>query len=365
MAGKFELRKFADIDLDDPFFDSLKRDYPGTAHSTGFTQWFEKKAEAGKTALVFDDEEGLGAFVCLKTEDEEIPLKDMILPKAQRLKISTLRIAERYQGKRLGEGAIGLVLWKWQASGCNELYLTVFEKQEVLIEQLVRYGFELVGHNPNGECVYMRNRGRVDYSDPHKSFPFIKPNFSNSGYLLIEDYYHDTLFPYSELKNTLQESVARNAGNGLSKIYVGKQYTMPPYKVGDPVLIYRIHTGSGTKRYRSCITSYCVVTDIIQAKLNNKYMMGFDELIQRIGNKSVFDPDELRSRYDNDRNVMIIEMLYYGFFGEGNNVNMDWLDKNGLWSKDGIYPAQIKLSQDQFKQILREGNVDVDNVIID
>ena len=38
MAGKFELRKFSDINLNDPFFDTLKSDYPGTANSTGFTQ---------------------------------------------------------------------------------------------------------------------------------------------------------------------------------------------------------------------------------------------------------------------------------------------------------------------------------------
>lgn len=29
MAGKFLLKKFADIDLEDSFFDSLKVDYPG------------------------------------------------------------------------------------------------------------------------------------------------------------------------------------------------------------------------------------------------------------------------------------------------------------------------------------------------
>ena len=29
MAGRFYLRKFADINLDDEFFDTLKADYPG------------------------------------------------------------------------------------------------------------------------------------------------------------------------------------------------------------------------------------------------------------------------------------------------------------------------------------------------
>ena len=42
--------------------------------------------------------------------------------------------------------------------------------------------------------------------------------------------------------NTLQNAVAMNVSNGLSKIYVGAQYSKPPYGVGDPVLIYRKYT---------------------------------------------------------------------------------------------------------------------------
>ena len=49
MAGKFQRKCFSEINLDDPFFDSLKADYPGTANSTGFITWFRKKASSGKT----------------------------------------------------------------------------------------------------------------------------------------------------------------------------------------------------------------------------------------------------------------------------------------------------------------------------
>jgi len=55
-------------------------------------------------------------------------------------------------------------------------------------------------------------------------------------------------------------------------------------------------------------------------------------------------------------------MLYYGFFGAGNNVNWVWLKNNGYWP-DG-YPTTARLTPEQFKAILREGNVDVPNVII-
>lgn len=58
-----------------------------------------------------------------------------------------------------------------------------------------------------------------------------------------------------------------------------------------------------------------------------------------------------------------MEMLYYGYFGEGNNVNMAWLKQSGYWG-DG-YPTSFSLGQAAFKSILKKGNIDVSNVIID
>lgn len=362
MAGKFKFKKFAEIDLTDPFFDSLKEDYPADTSNIGFERWFQKKAEADTTALVFDDEEGLGAFVCLKEENEPIELVEGMLPAMPRIKISTLRLAERFRGQRLGEGAIGLALWKWQKSKTEDIYVTVFEKHDLLIAQLERFGFWLAGHNLNGECVYIKSRARVDYSDPYKSFPFISPAFHNAGYLIVDDVYHDTLFPYSEVRNTLQDQVGLAVANGLTKVYIGSPTSRLPYRIGEPILVYRKFNGAGQKGYRSCITSYCIVTDVIVAKENNSYNMSLDDLIRRINNKSVYDENEIRAKYNNERNLVVVEMLYSGFFGAGNNVNWVWLKNKGLWP-DG-YPTTARLTPEQLDVILREGNIDVSNVII-
>jgi GNAT superfamily N-acetyltransferase len=363
MAGKFLFKKFSEINLADSFFDELKSDYPGNAYSTGFVEWFNKKATANSTALVFDDDDGLGAFVYLKEEDEPIELANSSLPAKPRIKIGTLRLAPRYRGQRLGEGAIGLALWKWQNSKKDEIYVTVFEKHDTLIGLFERFGFVLAGKNPNGERVYIKSRRSVDYSDPYKSFPFINPKFQNAGYLIVDDFYHDTLFPYSELSNTLQEQVALSVANGISKIYIGSPTSTPPYRIGEPIFIYRRYTGTaGSKGYKSCVTSFCVVTNVIIAKENNRYRMSIDDLLKQISNKSVFDETEIRTKYSNERNLVIIEMLYYGFFGAGNNVNWVWLKNNKFWP-DG-YPTTARLTQEQFKAILREGKVDVSNVIV-
>lgn len=364
MAGKFSFKKFSEIDLSDPFFDGLKNDYLGSEHSTDFIPWFEKKAKAGSTALVFSDDAGVGAFIYLKEENEAIELLNgTVLPAIPRVKIGTLRIAERFQRQRLGEGAVGLALWYWQKTKREEVYVTVFDKHNTLIGLFERFGFCLAGRNLNKECVYVKNRNDIDYSNPYKSFPFINPSFRNSGYLVVNDVYHDTLFPYSELKNALQEQVGLAVANGFTKIYIGSPSSTPPYHAGDPLLIYRRYTGSaGQPGYKSCITSYCVATDIVVAKENGIPKMSFEDLTHKITNKSVFDDQEIRTKYENGRNLTVIEMLYYGFFGGGNNVNWVWLKDHGLMGDS--YPASINLSPDQFMKILREGNVDVSNVII-
>lgn len=350
--------------MDDSFFDSLKSDYPGNPSSTGFKDWFKKKSDQGNTALVFEDKIGVGAFVVLKMEDEEIELQCSTLSKKKRIKISTFRVSERYRRQRIGEGAIGLLLWRWQRSDCSEVYVTVFDKHDALIAQFERFGFERCGKNLNGESVLVKCREQIDFSDPYKAFPFIKSGFKYAGYIIIDDNFHDTMFAYSELANnsSLQAQIRGSVSNGLSKIYVGAAQTLH-YIVGEPVLIYRRFTQGKGKRYRSCITSFCVITDVIQAKIDNQYIMSFDELKKRVSNKSVFSESELQNKYNDYRNVTVIELLYYGYFGAGNNVNMDWLDRNGCWTKVQ-YPTEIQLTEEQFKKVLTGGRINVQDVIV-
>lgn len=244
------------------------------------------------------------------------------------------------------------------------MYVTVFDRHPLLIDLFERFGFQLAGSNPNGERVYVKSRRSVDYSDPYKSFPFIDPAFKHAGYLVVDDVYHDTLFPYSELQNTLQEQVVLSVANGLSKVYIGSPTSPVPYQVGEPILIYRKYTGTaGKPGFKSCITSYCVVTNVIVAKEHHRRKMPIDGLLTKISNKSVFDEDEIRRKYENERSLVVIEMLYYGYFGAGNNVNWVWLKEHNLWPAS--YPTTARLSQGDFKAILREGGVDVANVIID
>lgn len=159
-----------------------------------------KKSVNGDKTLLFEDEQGVGAFLYLKNENEPLELINEILPAKERIKIGTLRLAERHRGLRLGEGALGVALWKWQEQGSEEIYVTVFEKHKELISLFDRFGFLCIGKSNRGECVYLKSRANIDYSDPYKAFPFIKPDFSKAGVIPVLEHFHDRLFPYSELK---------------------------------------------------------------------------------------------------------------------------------------------------------------------
>jgi hypothetical protein len=365
MDGKFVRKRFSEIDLNDPFFDSLKEDYPGTPTSKEFAQWFNEKAAEGKKALVFQDDQGVGAFVNLKPgEVEEIMLANgTSLPATSRLKITTIKIDDRYRNQRIGEGALGLTLWRWRDLGTDQIYLTVFEKHASLIFLLEKYGFSYVGDNLNGERVYMKDRNYIDFSDPCKSFPFLSNNIDHAGCLAIEMDYHDTMFASSELANTLQERVDINVANGLKKVYIGSPYNLG-FNAGDPVLIYRKYTGSqGKPGYKSCITTYCIATRVDVVKSNGRALISYNDYRRIIGNKSVYDDHQLTTKYDTLSNLTIIELLYYGYFGAGNNVNWVWLKNHGCWPD--MHPMSFRYSRDQFETILKEGKIDVANVIVD
>jgi len=357
MPGSFRSTPFNEVSLSDGFFDSLREDYPG------FDKWFAGKSAAGEAALVHQDDEGIGAFVYLKEENEAVELEDGALPALPRLKIGTLKVADRAQGERLGEGAIGLALWRWRKIGHAQVYVTVFEKHASLVGILRKFGFSNVGAKKNGESVYVKDKRRLDYSDPYLCFPFIDPGFTAANLLAINDDFHDQLFPYSELANQFQESFQTAAANGVTKIYIGAAASTAA-SPGQPLLVYRKYTGKdGQPGFKSVITSYCMVTDVAQVKHEGRELMSFEDFMRRVKNKSVFSDDELAAWYRGKWNLMVIEMVYLGYFGLGHNVNWRWLSDNGYWHAG--HPNQTTYTRAEFMSIVERGDVDVEALVVD
>jgi len=355
LINKFKWCQFTECDLEDPFFDSLKRDY------LEFPQWFQKKRAMGENAFVFKDDKRIKAFVYLKEEDEAIELLDGMMPKEKRLKIGTLKLSDDIQGQRLGEGAVGVALWHWQNLRASQVYITVFSKHAKLISMLEQFGFEFIGNNSRGEKIYTKDKRTLKYDTPYTSFPYINPMANRCGYIPINDDFHDSLFPYSELCNTKQETEEIAAANGRTKIFIATPSSILNYKQGEPVFIYRRHTGQGQATYKSVITSFCSIIRQVNIKLNNQELFNYNDFLNIIGNKTVYNEIELKNIY-NKCNVVVLEMIYNGYFGKGKNITHRTLKENGCFEG---YPYTTKLHKEQFKYILEMGGKSVQDIIID
>lgn len=356
MSNRFEYVEFGECNLSDTFFDSLKNDYPE------FNAWFQRKSAKQEKAYVYIDDDGIHAFGYLKDECEAIPLADKVLPMQNRLKIGTLKIGEGLRGQRLGEGLIGIALWSWQASGHEEVYVTVFPKHTTLIGLLKKFGFAEIGLTQRGELLLMKSKYSLDRTDPYKMFPFIPADFPYAKYIPIRAAYHDTLFPYSLLARTSQTTLNIAVANGISKMYIGTpQDANLNYSCNTPVLIYRISEAPSRRTYLSAVSSFGIVANFYIVKQRGNELYSEDDFVRLAGNKSFFMEGELRDIYRGNWNVIAIEVLYNGYFGQGNNVNHAWLKANGYFP---AYPYKIDLPQDGFRRILRKGGKDDENIIL-
>lgn len=356
---RFQLKTFADCDLNGHFFDSLKADYGYEE----FSKWFQGKAEKKTPVYVCLDEHGeTKAFLYLKDDEcEKIALKDRELPAVSRIKIGTLKLSDDVQGQRLGEGAIGLALWHWQAHDCDEIYVTVFDKHDDLVKLLLKFGFAKVGYKNNtGEGVYIKSKSNLDRTNGYTMFPYLnKDKLENTRILPIKADFHDTLFAYSELARTKQEGAKIAAANGITKVFIATPKELQQYDVGKPVMIYRM--ANEDMIHKSVVTSFCTVVGVDVIKQNGYENISLQKFISKAGNKTVFDRKQLEY-YFGRRNVLLLTLVYNGFFGAGNNVNLKTMVDNKWWNFD-VHPYSYTYSPETFKKILALGHINPDNVI--
>lgn len=346
----FELIPFSNCDLDDVFFDSLKGDYPG------FDQWFMKKRSDCAKAYVWKENGSIYGFLYVK----ETPEIESIgfLPPEPRVKIGTLKIDDTIGGQRIGEGAIGIALWIWQKMNVDKIYVTIYPKHVLLIKMLESFGFVHVT-DKGGERVYQKSRESIDHSSPKLYFPFILAH-CRGRILPIDAVYHDRMFPYSELRNTNQASDSMPVSNGITKYYLAFPSKNPDYRINDLVFIYR--KAESNKAFKSVISSYCVVSGFICVKERGTAKMSKEDFLKIVGNKTVFKAEELDSFYAN-HSLFLIELLYCGYFGAGNNVSYNKLKAMGVWKDQ--HPYQMILSEDEINKVMDEASINVKDITID
>jgi hypothetical protein len=253
---ELRVEKFKNISLADPFFDSLKNDYPE------FSIWFQNKEN--NDAFIFkSDIGGLDGFLYLKEDFGPVVDVEPNLVSSHRLKIGTFKINPH--GTRLGERFMKRAFDTAVNKGCDALYVTVFEKHDTLVQLFTHYGFIKVGKKISTigkeEVVFER---RLDQfvGDVVLDYPRIPIKKDRHFVLSLYPQWHSRLLPDSLLR-TEDSSILQDIShtNSIHKIYLAAMQGVGQLSRGDTLLVYRTADG-GSAYHTSVVTSLCVVEEV-------------------------------------------------------------------------------------------------------
>lgn len=347
MGDYLELKKFSELDLNDPFFDSLKYDYKE------FEEWFKRKS-SNKAYVLFENG-NLHGFLYLKMENGPITDVEPNILQEKVLKIGTFKINPH--GTKLGERFIKKALDFAIVNRVELCYLTIFERHEALIQLLLKYGFVKYGVkiSHNGEEIVLIKDLKKVKNDVLLDYPLILSKDANKYLLAIYPDYHTKMFPDSILNNESFDILTDvSHTNSIHKIYVCR---MPVYKAnrGDIIVIYRTGDDIGPAEYRAVATSICIVEEV-KEKGDFK---DFEAFYNYANSYSIFDRQTLENWY-NGRICYTIKMTYNAALTK-RLIRQKLADEIGL--NRGERWSFLEISDEQFKKIVEMGGVNEGIVI--
>lgn len=345
------LVRFADVNLSDVFFDSLKRDY------LEFEQWFAKKAN--NTAYLSKNDAGaIDGFLYLKVEDEAHNDIAPPLNTKHRLKVGTFKIDAH--GTKLGDRFVKKLFDHAMNAHVDEAYVTIFPKHIGLIKLLTRYGFKEWGTKSSGngtELVLVREM-KWHGTSLHENYPLVKANGGDKYLLALYPQWHTRLLPDSKLINegpNVVEDISHT--NSIQKIYLAGRSGAQKLKHGDIVVVYRTSDNQGPAFYRSVVTSVCVVEKVGVISDHPTE----DDFLAYCMPFSVFTERELKDLYKSKRYPVIITFTYNISFPKRVNrkvlIEEVGLDPHARWTC-------LQITEAQFQAIISRSQVD-ESFIVD
>ncbi|MCE9673825.1 N-acetyltransferase [Myxococcus stipitatus] len=345
-----ERLRFKEINLADPFFDSLKAGYKE------FPIWFAKKAE--DFAYVFKNPQGtIDGFLYLKLENGPVSDTKPPLPSAHRLKVGTMKI--NAHGTKLGERFIKKIFDHAVFDKVEEVYVTVFSHHSPLIGLLERYGFHAAGtkESPNGTELVLVKQMKAAHADVVLDYPLIRLHDKRAYLLALHPQWHTRLLPDSILKNEDSDIVQDiSHTNSIHKVYLAGMFGMEALRRGDVLLIYRTSDYQGAAHYRSVATSVCVVEEY-------RPIHSFetrDEFLTYCRPYSVFEEQELQ-RFWAERKYPHVVRFTYNLALRKRVTRKVMIEEVGLDSSARW--GFMSLTHGQFVNIIRKGLTDEGLVI--
>jgi len=333
---------FADVDLTDSFFATLKSDYPE------FEDWFNNHLERDAYVL-YNEKNEIQGFLHLKNESSVVDDIRPHINAAKILKVATFKVEAH--GTKMGEQFIKIIMDRAVSEKVDLCYVTIFPKHDSLIKLVQGFGFEEYGEKGdclNPEKVFVKDMKKV-IDDVNKDYPLIK-RISTDKYILgIYPKYHSVMFPDSilttENKNILMDV---SHTNSIHKIYVCTM-GVDVLKYGDVLVIYRTAEEGKSAEYSAVATSLCVVEEV---KLQSDFD-SFDEFFDYANQYSVFERQDLYYWYKRG-GCKAIKMTYNAAFKK-RIVRHDLIEQIGLSRNE--YWGFMKITDNQFDEIINRGGI--------
>ncbi len=319
------------LNIGDPFFDSLRDDYPK------FDQWFQDKCvSTSRECWVVRIDGQLAGIIVRK--DETPAEADCKSYGNKILKLCTFKVSSGFLGEKLGELLLKQALWWSHLNSYDVVYLTAYEKHGELIDLLVRYGFKQTEMIDSEEWLLERSI----YPVPEKlSVPAdeiavrnrcLYPSFTLSEhtrtfYVPIRAEYHERLFPENSSREQIDlfprllsdGTTNRTPGNTIRKVYLCRARTHRLRK-GD-ILAFYLSKDIQFKNYQS-ITTLGVVDNVAEATT-------LDEVVRATARRSVFSLNEIKELIDEKPTPLrIIDFLLVSHLE--NPIGLEKLNALGL-----------------------------------
>lgn len=356
-----QYKRFADVNLNDPFFDSLKASY------REFSDWFQRKSE--EYAYVFYRDDGfIDGFLYLKAEPQII---DDCSPSLSTtfnhgwLKVGTLKI--NAHGTKLGERFIKKIFDYAITYGFNDIYVTVFAEHTALIGLFERYGFvkEAEKVTANGTEWVLTRRFYLTHDgveNTNKNYPLVNfrgdATYNPQIYLLsLYPKWHTRLLPDSILTNE-DASIVQDVSptNSIHKVYLAAMSGISCLNRGDILFIYRTSDKAGSAYYRSLVSSVCVVEEYRHIRSFESY----SEFERYCTPYSVFSQQELQQFWRIKKYPHVFKFSYNIALPK-RVIRKDLLERIGL--SEDAYFGFMPLTRQQAHNILKLGQVNESFII--
>jgi len=330
------------LNINDPIFDQLKKDYPG------FNDWFKRISRKGRKCWVYyREDDSIGALLIYKTENEPID-SEPPLPKKKRLKLSTFIVT--HVGHKIGELFIKLSIDFAVKNNISEIYLTHFtEPNDRLVQLITEYGFNKAAVNKIGEDIFVKELVMpegFEYKHPIDVAKRFYPTFYdgthvNKFVIPIQPKYHNRLFTdFSGRQTTITEhtGVFIVEGNTIKKAYLTHS-KIKKMKTGDVILFYR-------SQDQSKITSLGVI-ESVHTRIQNS-----DKIIRLVGKRSVYTKREIEEFANKPTTVI----LFLHHFHLKKPLHLNELKKMGVLA--GAPQTAVEIDNNSYSKIKTKGGID-------